>query len=451
MRARILVVDDERSIREGLTELLGGDGHDATPVPDGEAALEKVREEVFDLVITDWKMPGMDGLELLRRLRRERPGIQVAVLTGHATVSLAVEAMREGAFEFIEKPFKLEQVRIVLGRALERRKLAEENIRMRGELEAVGRTGKIIGESPGIRQVLDMIDKVAPTPSTVLIYGETGTGKELVARTIHDRSARAERPFVAINCGALPDTLLESELFGHSKGAFTGAETARKGLFEASDGGSLFLDEIGNVSEAMQVKLLRVLEKGELYRVGDRKLVEVDVRIIAATNRDLKEAARSSDFREDLFYRLNVINLTIPPLRDRRGDIPLLASKFLERYNAEMGKAISGFDEAAKRFLMDYEWPGNIRELENCVERAVILAEGPTITPDDLPDDLHAASAEVPRTGTIADMERKMVVQSLEQTGGHQAKAAEILGISARTLRRMIIRYQIEPDEYGKP
>ncbi|MCZ6602106.1 MAG: sigma-54 dependent transcriptional regulator, partial [Planctomycetota bacterium] len=316
MKARILIVDDEAAIRNGLSQFLEDEGHEPTAVANGEAALERIRDEVYDLVITDLKMPGMDGLSLLEKIRKTNSLCQVAVLTGHGTIAVAVEAMKKGALEFIEKPFQLDRVRRVVRRALERQRLAEGQSLMKKELRAAGRSGDILGKSAAIRDVLALVEKVAPTPSTVLILGETGTGKELVARNIHDLSSRKERPFVAINCGALPDTLLESELFGHARGAFTGAETARKGLFEAADGGSLFLDELGNVSEAMQVKLLRVLEKGEMYRVGDRKPVTVDVRIIAATNRDLKEAAAKGEFRQDLFYRLNVITISVPPLRD---------------------------------------------------------------------------------------------------------------------------------------
>lgn len=450
MKARILIVDDEEAIRTGLHHFLTEEGHESAAVAGGEEALELIRDEVFDLVITDLKMPGMDGLTLLEKIREASPDCQVAVLTGHGTVATAVEAMRKGALEFIEKPFQLDQVRIVVRRALERQRLSERHRLIEEELRATGRTGDIRGASPGILEVLALVEKVAPTPSTVLVYGETGTGKELIARNIHERSKRKDNPFVAINCGALPDSLLESELFGHARGAFTGADTARKGLFEAADGGSLFLDEIGNVSEAMQVKLLRVLEKGEMYRVGDRKPLTVDVRIIAATNRNLKEASTQGDFRQDLFYRLNVITISIPPLRERRSDISILAETFLERYRVEMGKTSLRISPEASQLLKGYDWPGNVRELENCVERAVILATPPIIQAEDLPGDLRAETEGQPRTGTLAEMERSMLVQTLEGTGGHQGKAAEILGVSARTLRRMILRYKVEPSEYGK-
>ncbi|MCZ6689818.1 MAG: sigma-54 dependent transcriptional regulator [Planctomycetota bacterium] len=444
MKARILIVDDEAAIRNGLSQFLEDEGHEPTAVGDGQAALERIRDEVYDLVITDLKMPGMDGLSLLEKIHETNPLCQVAVLTGHGTIAVAVEAMKKGALEFIEKPFQLDRVRRVVRRALERQRLAEGQSLIKKELRVAGRSGDILGKSAAIRDVLALVEKVAPTPSTVLILGETGTGKELVARNIHDLSPRKERPFVAINCGALPDTLLESELFGHARGAFTGAETARKGLFEAADGGSLFLDELGNVSEAMQVKLLRVLEKGEMYRVGERKPMTVDVRIIAATNRDLKEAAAKGEFRQDLFYRLNVITISVPPLRDRRGDIPIIAGAFLERHRTELGKGGLEFGPEALEVLEGYDWPGNVRELENCVERAVILTDGQTITPEDLPEDLQAVGDSRPRPGTLSEMEKARVIETLRTTSGHQGKAAEILGISARTLRRMIIRYKIE-------
>jgi DNA-binding NtrC family response regulator len=442
-RARVLIVDDEEDMRLGLCDLVCGEGYEAEQAGSGRAALERVRAEDFDLVLVDLKMPGVDGLGVLEEMGRIAPEVPVVIITGYATVESAVAAMRGGAYDYLAKPFKLDQVRLVVGRAIEQKHLRDENRRLRHEVESYHRFEQLLGRSAPMQAVFAAIDKAAPTPSTVLVRGETGTGKELVARALHQRSARAAGAFVAISCGALNESLLESELFGHVKGAFTGAMTDRVGVFEAADGGTLFLDEIGDVPPAVQVRLLRVLQEREVQRLGETRCRKVDVRLVAATHKDLETERDAGRFREDLYYRLNVMQLEVPPLRQRREDIPLLVEHFLEKYGRQIGKAVAGFSPAALALLADHHWPGNVRELENAVERAVILHESGLIEPGHLPLQ-HKLEQQLPHEGlSLREVERRHILQVLEASDYNQSKAAQLLGIGRRTLYRKVHEYQI--------
>jgi DNA-binding NtrC family response regulator len=452
---RILVVDDEQAIRLGLSEILTEEGHEVSVAENGDQALARMQEELVDLVCTDVRMPGMDGLKLLARIKEEQPETEVIVITGHATLSSAVEAVKLGAHDYLSKPFELDEVRLTVRRALEKKQLRDQTRRLERGVRAQESRSPLIGSSEAFTRVLSMVDRIAPTSSTVLILGETGTGKELIAREIHQRSPRAGEMFIPINCGALPDTLLESELFGHAKGAFTGADRSTQGLFEAADRGTLFLDEIGNISLSMQSRLLRVLETGELLRLGERKVRKVDVRIVAATNADLKQAVEEGEFRQDFYYRLNVMALDLPPLRERSEDIPLLANHFLKRCTTRFGKSIEGFSEPAMAALRTHAWPGNIRELEHAIERATILCVTREILPEDLPADVAGSrggqeTGETGEISSLADLERHHVLRVLRKCGGHRGKTAEILGINRRTLYRKLIEYGVETGPQGE-
>jgi len=445
MSARILIVDDEGSMREFLTIALTRMGHDAEAVESAEKALTACEKTSYDVVLTDIKMPdGMNGVELLEHLKEADPHLQVILMTAYASVETAVQAVQLGASDYIMKPFKVDEIKVRVEKAIEQRRLLSEHSWLRTASRGGAGSGSIVGESASIRELEQMIERIGPTSSTVLITGESGTGKELVARALHDHSACAEGPFVTVNCGAIPEGLLESELFGHKKGAFTGAVQDKDGLFKVANGGTLLLDEIGETPLQIQVKLLRVLQEREIVPVGDTRPLPVEVRLIAATNTSLEERVKTGTFREDLFYRLNVVPIHIPPLRERDEDIALLARHFV----ALFGRGEYEFSEAALGALKNYTWPGNVRELENAVENAVIMADTTTIGPADLPvkiteapEDKMGALPEAALTPTLEQIEKAYIAWVLEQAGGVKTAAAEILGIDPSTLHRKMDRY----------
>jgi DNA-binding NtrC family response regulator len=427
---------------------LSRQGHQVEGVADGEAALDRLREAPYDVVILDMKMPRKEGIEVLRELAGFPEQPQVIVMTGFQEVSSAVEAMKLGAYDYLTKPTRIEELEVVVRKAAEKGQLLRDNVALRSRLPGAEPFGGILSRTVRMQEVLRMIERVAPTDSSVLILGESGTGKDLVARAIHERSQRASRPFVPIHCGALPREILESELFGHEKGAFTGAVGAKPGLLELADGGTLFLDEIGEMEPDSQVKLLRVLESGMFFRVGGTRPRRVDVRLVTATNRDLAEAMKQGEFRQDLYYRINTITIQLPPLRDRREDVALLARHFVEG-NAAYGAKRLG--PAALTALEGYSWPGNVRELLHVIERAVILSKGEEIQVEDLPPEV--AGASLPPTGVVSGsleaMERQHIIATLRQVAGHRGKAAALLAIDPKTLYRKILTYGIKPDEYN--
>ncbi|MCB2191444.1 MAG: sigma-54 dependent transcriptional regulator [Deltaproteobacteria bacterium] len=445
---RILIVDDEKNYLVVLQALLADNGYEMLTASNGPQALALAAEEEPDLVITDMRMPQMSGLDLIKRLKERFSEMPIIVMTAYGTVENAVEAMKSGATDYISKPFENTELLLTVQKALKMRRLLFQNRLLKEELEGYG---EIIGDSKAMRQVYGLIDKVAATRATVLLTGESGTGKELIARAIHARSPRAEEPFVAVNCMALTETLLESELFGHEKGAFTGATSRRKGRFEMAHGGTLFLDEVGEMSPSLQVKLLRVLQERTFERVGGTQPLSVDVRIVAATNRDLSKAVEAGEFREDLFYRLNVVRIDVPPLSQRREDLPVLVAHFVKKYAAEVGRPAPEVDKQAMELIYNHSWPGNVRELENAIERAVILA-GESITPADLPLEIRpkgqaAPSTELPRNmsfnDAVEDLERRMIIRALNEAGGVAAHAAEALGLTKSNLAYKLKKYEI--------
>ncbi len=445
-KGRILVVDDEASARGALAEILSDEGYTVRVAPDGFKALAVAGELAPHVVLTDVKMPGLDGVGLLKELRERHPETAVILMTAFGAVEAAVRAMREGAADYLTKPLNSDELLVVVERCLEQAKLLEETGRLRKQLSERYSFDNIVGRSPEMQQLFKTVSQVAPTKATVLITGESGTGKELVAAALHHNSERAEKPFIKLHCAALADNLLESELFGHERGAFTGADRRRIGRFEQAHGGTLFLDEIGEISPATQVKLLRVLQNQEFERVGGNQPVQVDVRLVAATNRDLKAQVKAGTFREDLYYRLNVINLHLPPLRERIGDAPTLAIHFLEKYNAENHKSIRGFDDEAMAIVRRHSWPGNVRELENVVERAVVLCSGTQIGARDLPQELRSLGPSQQGRPTIpgatmGEIERHAILETLAHVGGSTAAAAEMLGISVRTIQYRLREY----------
>ena len=431
---KILVVDDEAIIRDSLRDWLSDAGHEVLTAEDGNHALGLIEKEAPGVAIVDLVMPGMDGIELLKKAKEISPNIEVIVITAYASIPTAIAAMKEGAYDYVEKPFSPERVELLIKKLIEHMDLVEENISLHQKLDQRHCFEDIITKSPKMQQVIELIKIVAKSNATVLITGESGTGKELVARAIHSRSYRKDKPFVPVSCAALPESLLESELFGHEKGAFTGAHALRKGKIEFANRGTLFLDEIGEMSTNIQVHLLRVLEEREFTRVGGNDLVRVDVRVVSATNRDMKAAVASGQFREDLYYRLNVVTIDLPPLRDRIEDIPLLSDHFLKKFSVENRKEVRGFSQEVTDFLLKYQWPGNIRELENTVERAVILAQNPEIQLADLLQRNSPLVGPASSGRTLKELERNHIINILSESGGNYGIAARILGISRSTL-----------------
>ncbi|MBM4286449.1 MAG: sigma-54-dependent Fis family transcriptional regulator [Deltaproteobacteria bacterium] len=439
----ILVVDDDAPTREALEAGLRKMGHEIIAAGTGGAALEEVRRHPVDLAIIDLKLPDMEGTDLFEALRILRPDALAVMISGHATVDEAVSALKKGIYDFITKDFRMHELRKVVNKALETQRLVVENQRLREALQDRGPTGRLIGRGPALLKVIHLVNQIAPLKSTVLLTGESGVGKELVAEAIHHQSPRKGKPFVKLNCGALPEGLIESELFGHEKGAFTGAIQLRKGRFELADGGAIFLDEISEMPPATQVKLLRVLQEGEFERVGGVQTLKSDVRVIAATNVDLEAAVAQGKFRKDLFYRLHVIHVEIPPLRERVEDIPLLALHFLDKFCLENNRPAMGFAPEAMTALKRYDWPGNVRELQNVVERAVALCRESMVQLDDLPDEIRQHSPAndkitVPVGASMEEIERLAIVQTLRKTGGDKELTARLLGIGLATLYRRL-------------
>jgi two-component system response regulator HydG len=454
--ATLLVVDDDPGLRESLQRALTRAGHQVVLAPDGRAAFELLQAGGIDLVLTDLRMPGLTGLELLRAAKEVAPDVDVILLTAFGTVEEAVSAMKDGAYDFLTKPFRGEQMLKLVTKALERRQLIQQNRTLQKQLEALRGKGQIIGSSPAFRRTLTLVEQVADSSANVLVQGESGTGKELVARRIHELSGRRLGPFVAVNCAALPETLLESELFGYEKGAFTGAAGRKEGRFELADGGTLFLDEVSDLSLVTQPKILRVLQEGEFEHLGGTKTLRVDVRIVAATNADLAQRVREKRFREDLYYRLNVITITVPPLRERRDDIRMLAQHFTRLYAAKNNRRLEGLTEDAMRRLETYGWPGNVRELENVIERGVVLARGTMLDVVDLPEEIAGGEAHGAVSQAIAaligvplaDVERRLLDETLRVTAGNKTRAAQLLGIDVRTVGRKLERLD-ETDQPG--
>ena len=454
--ATLLVADDDPGLRESLERTLTREGFHVVLASDGNAALERLRGGGIDLVLTDLKMPGLTGIEVLRAAKAIAPDVDVILLTAFGTVEEAVRAMKAGAYDFLTKPFQRPQVLRLIRQALERRDLIQQNRELQQRLDVLLQQGIAIGSSPAFRRMMMLVDQVADSSATVLIQGESGTGKELVAKTIHARSARTKGPFVAVNCAALPEALLESELFGYEKGAFTGAAGRKEGRFELADGGTLFLDEVADLSPVTQPKILRVLQEGEFERLGGTRTLRVDVRIVAATNQDLAQMVREKRFREDLYYRLNVITINVPPLRERREDIHVLAQHFLRMYAAKNNRKLEGFTDEALRRLEAYAWPGNVRELENVIERGVVLARSAQMDVADLPPEI-AGATPLPegvlsvRIGTpLAEVEARLLEETLRVTKGNKTLTAKLLGIDPRTVSRKLER-QDEPGEGSGP
>lgn len=450
---RVLVVDDEENIRHLLLVILKKAGYEPTAVPGGAEALALLRKQPFGVVLSDLRMPGMDGRQLLAELAAmDWPGYAV-MMSAYGGDEVAIQCMKEGAYDYFNKPFKADEVVLLLRKIAERESLARENEFLREELDARFQFNNIIGRSEPMQRVFDTVKKIAPYKTTALLTGESGTGKELLARAVHRNSDRADRAFVAVNCGAIPENLLESELFGHAKGAFTGAHKAKRGLFGEADGGTLFLDEMGEMPVSLQVKLLRVLENDEVRPVGETTPQAIDVRLVAATSRDLEERVAEGAFREDLFYRLNVVHIRLPPLRDRKEDIPLLVDSFLDRFNRKFGRNVQEVDQDAMKALMDSAWPGNIRELENAMERAMLLSDGNTLQLDAFPDSVRNADGgrgrrrddgDLSIKRRVASLEAELIRRALEQTEGNRTHACRLLEISHRALLYKMRDYGIE-------
>lgn len=454
MQRKILIVDDDPRMRTSLAILLRKEGYLTSEVAGGAEATEQLGRDVFDLMISDLKMQPISGIDLLRQVKRSNREVEIILMTAYGTIDTAVEAMKLGAFDFITKPFQPEEILLRVRNALEKRSLREEVQQLRTEVRTAFGVEGIIAQNEAIRRILGMLPRVAQNDSIVLITGESGTGKELIARAIHTASRRAQGPFVSVNCAAFPEQLLESELFGHVKGAFTGAVASRKGLFEEAHGGTFFLDEVGDTPIPVQAKLLRVLEERTLRRLGDNRAISVDVRILAATNRDLQAAVREKTFREDLFYRINVVPLHIPPLRERADDIPLLVAHFLDKANRKMTKRISGTTPRAMALLMAYHWPGNVRELENVIQRMTVIAKDETLDVSDLPPEIRGATESSPERKDAKDLkditressgvtERRIILDALAKTRGNVTQAARTLGISRVTLQKKMKMYNL--------
>jgi len=444
----ILTIDDEENIRNGLADNFELEGYDVKQASSGEEGLELIAQGGIDLVITDLRMDGISGSEVVKRVCSEHPGIPIIVLTGHGSIDDATAALKAGAFDFLTKPLDLDHLNKIVKNALQGKLLAEENRQLQAKLLKSQNGDEMIGKSDSLNRVRQMISKAAPARASVLITGESGVGKELVAHAVHEQSDRAKGPFVVVHCAALSETLIESELFGYEKGAFTGAENIHKGRFELADGGTIFLDEIGEVNLATQVKLLRVLQEHKFERVGGEKSIEVDVRVVAATNRNLEDEVKAGRFREDLFYRLNVVRIEMPSLRERMDDIPLLMHAFLREFNIENKKNIKGFDKASKSAMIKYSWPGNIRELKNAVESAVVMCTGDEIKMEDLPRSLRSQGEEkvitIPVGITMDEAEKIIIQENLAANKGNKSRTADILGIGRKTLHRKLEELNIE-------
>ena len=447
-RMTILIVDDEKNIREGLSKALALAGYDTLMAATGSEAVRVLEGEAVDLVISDLRMPGLSGEQLLRRVVAAYPAIPVIILTGHGTIESAVTAMHAGAYDFLTKPVNLDRLELLVKRALSRRQLMLENLTLQRELERRSTAHQLVTASPAMKRAWEVVEQVAPSRASVLITGESGVGKELVADAIHTLSPRRAAKLIKVHCAALTETLLESELFGHERGAFTGAVARRRGRFELADGGTIFLDEIGEISQSIQIKLLRILQERAFERVGGEETITADVRVVAATNRDLAEAIEQGTFREDLYYRLNVVHIHVPPLREREADISLLAVGFLKEFAEENGKQLVGIDPRALSALRRYSWPGNVRELQNGIESAVVMARGSTIELHDLPPAVrnaqNAPAVRIPLGSTLDHGEREMIRATLNHQHGNKTRTAEILGISRKTLHRKMREYQLQ-------
>jgi DNA-binding NtrC family response regulator len=446
--AKVLIADDEQAITAGLSAILSDEGYAVDIAPDGQKALERLSEDRYGVVLADLKMPKLDGLSLLRELQAKQIPTECIIITGQATVDSAVQAMQQGAYDYIEKPLnaeKLNRLKALIPKAIEKFNVQQKNRELTSKLEGLTHYAELTGQSDVMREVYQIIDAVAPSSASVLILGESGTGKELVARAVHAKSDRAKGPFFALNCAALPKEILENELFGHEKGAFTGSINEKPGAFEMASGGTIFLDEVAEMSPDIQVKLLRALETHMVRRLGGKKEIQVDIRIVAATNKDLQKALADGELREDLYYRLAVVQIDLPPLRERSQDVQLLATEFLERYAGQNGKQISDFDTAAWDWVLSYHWPGNVRELKNAVERAVIMARGSTIALNDvMPRHLRgagevAASVTIPVGATVADARRQLVLRTFASTGGDAARTAKLVGVGTEDVTRDLL------------
>lgn len=450
MKFTLLIIDDEKNIREGLAANFELEDYNVKTAATGEEGLALIEKGDIDLVITDLRMPGMGGEQVLEKVAAETPGIPVIVLTGHGSIDSAVEAMRHGAYDFLTKPLNLDQLGMIVKRALESREMSLQHQQLKKQVEDTSALKEMIGSSAAMQKVQQTIRKVADSKASVLITGESGVGKELVANALHNLSGRRNKSFIKVHCAALSETLLESELFGHEKGAFTGADRLQKGRFELAHGGTIFLDEIGEINQSVQIKILRVLQEKKFERVGGEQTIEVDVRIVAATNRNLEEEVKAGRFREDLYYRLNVIHIPVPPLRERKDDIPLLMAAFLAEFNRENAKQITGLDNRARAAMFKYSWPGNIRELRNCMESAVVMCGGTEITLSDLPPSVSESSAvdsvSVPLGLTLEEAEKIIIRENLALCGNNKSRAAEVLGIGRKTLQRKLSEWQADGD-----
>jgi len=448
MQFTILIIDDEKNIREGLCAALEMDGYKVRLAENGEQGLSFIEKGDIDLVITDLRMPGISGEEVLTKVKNESPGIPVIVLTGHGSIDTAVDAMRNGAYDFLTKPLNIDRLSLIVKRALASRELEIRHSTLQEELGAKVSFESIIGKSAEMQRIFQIVRKTAAAKASVLITGESGTGKELIANALHNLSPRKDKPFIKVHCAALSESLLESELFGHEKGAFTGAVARKRGRFELANGGTIFLDEIGEIDQNVQIKILRVLQDKRFERVGGEETLEVDVRIIAATNRNLEKEIQEHRFREDLFYRLNVVNIQVPPLRDRKDDIPLLIASFVNEFAQENDKEITGIDSRARSALYKYDWPGNIRQLRNCIESAVVMCSGKEITLEDLPPSVIGSeennSIVIPTGLTLAEAEKILIQHTLAENNGNKSKTADVLGIGRKTLHRKIDEYNME-------
>ena len=455
MKFKILIIDDEKNIREGLQMALEDEGYEVLTAEDGTAGLQKALSEVVDLVITDLRMPGVGGQDILRRVTSETPGVPVIVLTGHGTVETAVEAMRMGAYDFLTKPLDLDRLSLLVKRALQNRELVLQHRELVEQMQSDKAFEHIIGKSAAMEHVFEMIRKVAPSRASVLITGESGAGKELIANAIHNLSPRKNKSYIKVHCAALAESLLESELFGHEKGAYTGALTQKRGRFELADGGTIFLDEIGEINQNLQIKILRVLQEKQFERVGGEKPITVDTRLITATNRDLEKEVADGTFRSDLYYRLNVVHIRVPPLRERKEDLPLLIAAFIKEFTEENAKTISGIEPKARAALYAYDWPGNIRQLRNCLESAVVMSSDEIIRLSDLPDPIREAEQRscirIQMGTSLAEAERHIIMETLAAHNGNKSKTADILGIGRKTLHRKLDEFTAEQDGAKSP